>query len=107
MEKLMKSMEKKNRALKEILETVPIEFVDPITQDIMCDPVVTADGHSYERKAILLWFKSSSRSPMTNLVLKDKTVYPNYNLKSQIESYKERVIEKGYKGKREKKTDEM
>ena len=30
-------------------------FYCPITQDIMTDPVLTVDGHSYERAAIEEW----------------------------------------------------
>lgn len=36
---------------------VPPEFVDCITQEVMQDPVITADGHSYERAAILRWLQ--------------------------------------------------
>ena len=32
--------------------TTPNEFLCPITQDVMIDPVVASDGHSYERTAI-------------------------------------------------------
>ena len=39
------------------LHKVPPEFVDCITQEIMQDPVITADGHSYERSAIEKWLK--------------------------------------------------
>ena len=30
----------------------PPEFINPITQDVMTDPVVTADGHTYDRPSI-------------------------------------------------------
>jgi hypothetical protein len=36
---------------------VPPEFVDCITQEVMVDPVITADGHSYERTAIEVWLR--------------------------------------------------
>ena len=31
-------------------------FMCPITQDIMTDPVITSDGHTYEREAIEHWY---------------------------------------------------
>ncbi|KAH7405486.1 hypothetical protein KP509_15G072300 [Ceratopteris richardii] len=43
-------------------QKVPAEFVDCITQEIMEDPVITADGHSYERAAIEKWLKSALQS---------------------------------------------
>lgn len=30
-----------------------IDYLCPITQDLMKDPVVAADGHSYEKESIL------------------------------------------------------
>ncbi|CAI5470619.1 unnamed protein product [Closterium sp. Yama58-4] len=50
-------------------EDVPPAFVDCITQEIMRDPVITADGHSYERAAIEKWLVHHDTSPMTGKVL--------------------------------------
>ncbi|CAI5474457.1 unnamed protein product [Closterium sp. Yama58-4] len=50
-------------------EDVPPAFVDCITQEIMQDPVITADGHSYERAAIENWLMHHDTSPMTGKVL--------------------------------------
>lgn len=69
-----------------------LEFVDPITQEIMKHPVVTADGFSYEKRAIKLWLKDHNTSPMTNLPLAHKKLVPNINLKKQIEAFKERIV---------------
>ena len=30
----------------------PEDFICPILQEVMIDPVITTDGHSFERKAI-------------------------------------------------------
>ena len=35
---------------------IPPDFICPITQELMRDPVNTLSGHSYERDAILQWF---------------------------------------------------
>jgi hypothetical protein len=41
-------------------------FLCPIRMEIMKDPVVAADGHTYERGAIEDWFaRGNSSSPMT------------------------------------------
>lgn len=37
------------------MEPVPAMFVCPITQDVMEEPVVAADGYTYERDAIQEW----------------------------------------------------
>ena len=64
---------------------VPDAFLCPITYEIMKDPVVAADGHSYERKAIEQWLEKKSRSPMTGKPLASKVLTSNHILKSMIE----------------------
>ena len=51
----------------------------------MVDPVIAADGISYERKEITQWLASNNTSPKTNLALEHKNVIPNLALKQQIE----------------------
>lgn len=80
-------------------QKLPPEFVDCITQEIMRDPVITADGHSYERTAIEKWLKHHDTSPKTGEVLPpppggigvDKTLRPNHILRGQIIEYKEKL----------------
>lgn len=56
----------------------------PITQDVMEDPVVCADGHSYERAAITHWLLARDTSPCTNAPLPHKNVVPNHALRNLI-----------------------
>ena len=56
----------------------------PITQEVMEDPVVCADGHSYERAAITQWLLIRDTSPCTNAPLSHKNVVPNYALRNLI-----------------------
>lgn len=72
------------------MERVPVlpEFVCPLTLEVLRDPVLTADGHTYERAAITNWFAMGRRtSPMTNGALTDRTLLPNHALKRAIEAY--------------------
>ncbi|GKY95070.1 hypothetical protein MPSEU_000471200 [Mayamaea pseudoterrestris] len=57
----------------------------PITQQPMRDPVVAADGHTYERTAIVRWLKTSDKSPLTGSLLPHKNLVPNYMLLSSIQ----------------------
>lgn len=57
----------------------------PITQEPMRDPVVAADGHTYERNAIVRWLQSSDKSPLTGSVLPHKNLVPNYMLLSSLQ----------------------
>ncbi|KAK7938512.1 hypothetical protein WMY93_001838 [Mugilogobius chulae] len=48
----------------------PDEFLCPITRELMRDPVIAADGYSYERESIESWIRGKAKSsPMTNLPL--------------------------------------
>lgn len=83
-------------------QKLPLEFVDCITQEIMRDPVITADGHSYERTAIETWLRHHDTSPKTGEVLPpppggsgvDKTLRPNHILRGQIIEYKEKLAKR-------------
>ena len=70
----------------------PEEFVCPITQCLMVDPVATCDGQIYDRCAIIEWFSSFSggrqpRSPLTNLPLENRNLLPKPELASRIQAF--------------------
>ncbi len=69
------------------------EYLCPITQELMKDPVIlTDDGHTYERAAIIDWLKKKPISPLTNDPIDisqgmDKVLVPNRLIKGLIEKY--------------------
>ncbi|XP_077478331.1 WD repeat, SAM and U-box domain-containing protein 1 isoform X1 [Stigmatopora argus] len=68
---------------------VPDEFLCPITRELMREPVLAADGYSYEREAMATWINSKNRSsPMTNLPLMTTLLTPNHTLKMAIARWK-------------------
>jgi len=70
---------------------VPPEFICPITQEKMLDPVVASDGHSYERDAIAhVLFRSNGLSPLTRERLRCE-LFPNIALRKQIAEYEQEV----------------
>ncbi|CAI7876780.1 unnamed protein product [Closterium sp. NIES-54] len=56
-------------------------------QEIMKDPVVAADGFTYERQHITTWMGSSSLSPATGQPLPHTCLTPNNVLKNLIASH--------------------
>lgn len=77
----------------QILEALPIpkDFCCPITHDVMEDPVVIADGHTFERYAIGEWFRRQdgvATSPLTNLELPHRLMVPNHALKKAIDAWR-------------------
>ncbi len=67
----------------------PDYFVCPIGSVLMTDPVMTSNGFTYEKSAIERWFASNNTDPKTNLVLQDKTLTPNVQLRQAIQAYVE------------------
>jgi hypothetical protein len=55
-----------------------LSFSCPITGDIMLDPVIAADGHSYDRVAIMEQLQHSNLSPMTSVLLNPMILIPNF-----------------------------
>uniref|UniRef100_A0A7S4IJS0 U-box domain-containing protein n=1 Tax=Prymnesium polylepis TaxID=72548 RepID=A0A7S4IJS0_9EUKA len=56
----------------------------PITLELMADPCIAADGHSYERTSLERWFEHSSLSPVTGKVLLHRCIVPNHALRNLI-----------------------
>ena len=59
-------------------------FTCPITTEIMVDPVICPDGHSFERVAIEAWLQSHSTNPVTRKPLTVAQLSPNRALKESI-----------------------
>ncbi|KAG8391839.1 hypothetical protein BUALT_Bualt01G0228700 [Buddleja alternifolia] len=67
---------------------IPPYFVCPIFQEIMQDPMVAADGFTYEAEALKGWLESGhDTSPMTNLKLSHSNLVPNHALRSAIQEW--------------------
>lgn len=87
-----------NHALKQVISAVcanqPFHsfFLCPLTGLPMKDPVILADGHSYERAAIQNSLKENAISPVTKELLSTKEIFPNHTLKSVIEAAPEYAI---------------
>ena len=75
-------------------DDIPSGFTCPITLSLMRDPVVTVDGHTYERAAIQKWFDAHPPtricSPATGKKLRSKNLKPNHALRKAIEEFVER-----------------
>eukprot|EP00775_Hariotina_reticulata_P010568 gene10568-10728_t len=52
--------------------------------EVMRNPVIAADGYTYDRSAIQTWLNNNDRSPMTNKKLANRTLTPNHTLRSAI-----------------------
>jgi len=73
----------------------PPVFICPITRDVFEDPVVAADGYTYERSAIVKWLRSSPSSPMSGLPLDHMSLTPSHTLRSAIEEWRHSLRREG------------
>ena len=77
----------------EMLLSPDKDLLCSITGELFEDPVVTEDGHTYERTAIEEWFHSQKMagrpvtSPLTNVKLKHARVVPNNQVKKAVASW--------------------
>ncbi|KAK9806977.1 hypothetical protein WJX72_009234 [[Myrmecia] bisecta] len=63
------------------------EMCCPITQELMRDPVIAEDGHTYDRAAMEQWLSKHDTSPMTNEALTSKALFPNLIVRRLIASH--------------------
>lgn len=90
--------DEKRKALREFIDnsgeyTIDVKpndlnkFLCSITGEIMKDPVIATDGHTYERTAIEKWFKICKTSPVTGKVLSSTELISNHALRDVINSF--------------------
>jgi ADP-ribose pyrophosphatase YjhB (NUDIX family) len=74
--------------LRQQRREIPGAYVCPISLEPMEDPVLAADGHSYERREIVRHFDLGRRtSPLTGAELPHTHLMPNHALKSAIQDF--------------------
>jgi len=55
----------------------------------MVDPVIAADGHTYERSEISRWLQNKDISPLSRTKMANKKLIPNSKLKQEIQQWSE------------------
>jgi hypothetical protein len=66
----------------------PSEFICPITNDVMRDPLMTKYGKNFERDAILRWISDHSNTcPTTRQPLRPSDLVPNRALQLRIKNW--------------------
>ena len=91
------AMARRRTAELAVAERMP-SFLCPIGTTMMRDPVVAADGHSYERSAIARWVGrakgggAAATSPKTGLPLAHLGLVPNFALLASIDEAVEEAM---------------
>jgi len=66
---------------------VPEHLIDPISFEIMHDPVITKTGQSYERATIVEHLKRNPTDPLSRNPLRVDELRPNVNLKKACDEF--------------------
>ncbi|KAK6502352.1 hypothetical protein TWF506_002933 [Arthrobotrys conoides] len=78
--------------VKTAVPPTPDKFICPITKELFRDPIVAADGFTYERRAIERWFATTSNktySPSTGGELTNTQLRANVSTSKEIEQWME------------------
>jgi len=67
----------------------PDDYLCSITHELMRDPVIAADGHTYERRVIEEWLEEHSTSPKTGAEIESKALFPNHMARGMITEWQE------------------
>lgn len=70
---------------------MPASFLCPINGGVFTDPVIAADGYTYERAAITRWLVFNGLSPFTRDNLDVNSLQPNRALKNAIDEWEAAV----------------
>lgn len=70
---------------------VPDWAIDTITFELIHDPVVTKNGHSYERSTLVEHLKRTPTDPLTREVLTVDELRPNVSLKKALDEFWEKA----------------
>jgi U-box domain len=68
-------------------QSVPSGFICPLTMEIMFDPVLDAEGNTFERSALFQWLKHSPTSPVSRQPLNERMVTANNALRDTIHEF--------------------
>lgn len=74
------------------IDKVPQELVCPITLELYIEPVVLADGHTFEKESIVRWFRHHETNPMTGVKVEHKQLVPNLNVRNMCRDFCESLI---------------
>ncbi|EOD23329.1 hypothetical protein EMIHUDRAFT_368189 [Emiliania huxleyi CCMP1516] len=88
----------RRKSLPRRSDAAPPQYLCPVLGEVMTDPVTTCDGHTYEREAIEMWFRTyaeryplaaSAPSPVTGAMLASTALVSNIALRQVIETWRE------------------
>jgi U-box domain len=63
---------------------IPRSFYCPLTLEVMVDPVIDAEGNTFERQALMHWLSHYGTSPVSRQPLNANLVVPNFALRDII-----------------------
>lgn len=72
-------------------EHLQLLFICPLTKAVMKEPVIAADGRTYEKQALSAWLQQHNTSPVTGKALEHVLLVPNNVIKSLIQQQQQQM----------------
>lgn len=72
-------------------QSLIITILHRLMQAIIEDPVIAADGHTYERHAMVNWLTTSKKSPVTGQKLRNDRVVDNVIVRSMLHRLRQEI----------------
>ena len=66
----------------------PKEYLDPITFELMSDPVICKSGYTYDRKSIVNQIRANGQDPFTRQRIFEGDLIPNRAIKDCIDKWR-------------------
>ena len=85
--RLKRLLRQQEDRINSMVELKMEDIICPITGRPMEDPVVTADGLSYDRASISTWLRTRDTSPVTGLRFTNKVLTPNNFLRNMAREF--------------------
>jgi len=84
---LQRTIDNTRKLLRDVvgLPPLPEQYYCSITFDIMKNPVIDPDGHTFERRAIVNWIRVNGNSPTTRNPLTVKQLYKNTAIRNLLD----------------------
>jgi hypothetical protein len=80
-----------NSSISNSLNACILREAPLLLQKIMTEPVVAADGHTYERAAVQDWLLHHKMSPVTGVSLAHTRLVPNVLIRSVLARHQQQL----------------
>ena len=84
------------KTVRKYKQICPEYLICPLTNRLFENPIITPDGHTYDRDAILLYINLNHKDPNSGSDLTDEDLTPNKSIADGVAKYKRSLLTEKY-----------